>query len=92
MNKRIDPTVPAESRTVILTRMRFGKDDWWQFYDEGEKGHQVCRMEWDGIPGHDVWVPDGWVDVPRTATDEERDELYRQYVEKIYNGIDANTN
>ena len=83
---------PQEVRSieVILTQMRFGERDWWQFHDVGVKLHQATRLEYDVYGGHDVWFPDGWVDVPRTATDVERDELYRQYVQKVYDGEDPN--
>ena len=93
MSKTTDTLItPSEVRSieVVLTQMKFGKDDWWQFHDVGEKSHQATRMEYD-VYGHDVWFHDGYVEVPRDATDDERDALYVQYVEKVYNNIDPNT-
>jgi hypothetical protein len=81
------PPQKYEQETVTLHRLRFGSDDWWQFYDDGSTSHQVCRMLFDGQPGcidgHDVWVHDGYVEVPSSANDEEKFNCYAGYIAEI---------
>lgn len=72
------------SESVTLRRYRVN-DAWWQFYDNNSTSHQVCKLEYDFYgSGEDVWVHEGYVDVPSSPSDTEREEAYIRFLTSLY--------
>lgn len=78
------------SHPVTLWQIRAGEDDWWQFYDDGSDYHQVCRIDRTSMDSHEIWVPDGWVEMTlpdsrnKVTNNDEKIDAYKRYIIGVY--------
>ena len=77
------------TKSVTLWRFRIENDDWWQIYDDNSTSHDVCRMHFDYPDGHDTWIYEGQVSVPKNASNDEKQAAYLKFIDNIRKGLDG---